>query len=34
MKDIKGYEGQYAITKDGRVWSYKTEKFLSPVDNG
>lgn len=23
MKDIKGYEGLYAITKDGRVWRYK-----------
>lgn len=22
MKDIPGYEGLYAITEDGRVWSY------------
>ena len=22
MKDIAGFEGQYAITTDGRVWSY------------
>jgi hypothetical protein len=22
MKDIKGFEGLYAITKDGRIWSY------------
>jgi hypothetical protein len=22
MKDIPGYEGLYAVTKDGRVWSY------------
>lgn len=22
MKDISGYEGKYAITKDGKVWSY------------
>ncbi len=22
MKDIKGWEGKYAITKDGKVWSY------------
>lgn len=22
MMDIKGFEGQYAITNDGRVWSY------------
>ena len=30
MKDIVGYENQYAITEDGKVWSYKTKKFLSP----
>ena len=28
MKDIKNYEGIYAITEDGRVWSYKYSKFL------
>lgn len=22
MKDIKGFEGLYAVTRDGRVWSY------------
>lgn len=22
MKDIPGYEGRYAITEDGKVWSY------------
>ena len=22
MRDIKGYEGKYAITRDGKVWSY------------
>jgi len=22
MKDIKGYEGLYAVTEDGKVWSY------------
>lgn len=30
MKDIKGYEGLYAITSCGRVWSYRSKKFLSP----
>ena len=30
MKDIKGYEGLYAVTKDGQVWSYKSKKFLKP----
>ena len=30
MKDIKGYEELYAITSCGKVWSYKSKKFLSP----
>ena len=34
MIDIKGYEGEYAITSCGRVWSYKSKKFLSFNDNG
>ena len=29
MKDIKGYEGLYAVTSCGRVWSYKSKKFLA-----
>jgi plasmid maintenance system antidote protein VapI len=33
-KDIEGYEGLYAITVDGRVWSYRSNKFLSPADDG
>lgn len=28
LKDIKGYEGLYAITEDGRVWSYLRNKWL------
>ena len=28
MKDIKGYEGLYAITSCGKVWSYRSQKFL------
>ena len=31
MRDIVGYEGEYAITGDGRVWSYKRKKFLKPM---
>ena len=31
MKDIKGYEGLYAITSCGKVWSYRAQKFLKPV---
>ena len=28
MKDIPNFEGLYAITEDGQVWSYKRKKFL------
>lgn len=31
MKDIKNYEGLYAITSCGKVWSYRKKKFLEPV---
>ena len=34
MKDIKNYEGLYAITPEGEVWSYRRKKFLTPRDNG
>lgn len=34
MKDIHGYEGLYAITMTGRVWSYRNKKFLKPGNNG
>ena len=34
MKDIKGYEGLYAVTSCGKVWSYKYKKFLKPGANG
>ena len=27
LKDIKGFEGLYAITEDGRVWSYSSNKW-------
>ena len=30
MKDIKNYEGLYAITSCGKVWSYRSKKFLKP----
>lgn len=26
MKDIKGFEGLYAVTEDGRVWSYPKDR--------
>ena len=31
MKDIKGYEGLYAITPEGEVYGYKRRRFLKPV---
>ena len=31
MKDIKNFEGLYAITSCGKVWSYKNNKFLTPI---
>lgn len=33
MKDIVGYEGKYAITPDGKVWSYKRNRYLKGVVN-
>lgn len=33
MKDIKNYEGLYAITPEGEVWSYKNKRFLRPQAN-
>lgn len=30
MRDIPGYEGLYAATSCGRIWSYRTKKFLKP----
>lgn len=34
MVDIKGYEGLYAITEDGKVWSYRSHKYLKPQTVG
>ena len=33
MKDIIGYEGLYAVTSCGKVYSYKSKKFLKPQKN-
>lgn len=30
MRDIPGYEGLYAATSCGRIWSYRAKKFLKP----
>lgn len=34
MKDVKDYEGLYGITSCGKVYSYKSKKFLKPISNG
>ena len=31
MKDVKNYEGLYAVTSCGKVWSYKSKMFLKPM---
>ena len=28
MRDVVGYEGLYAVTSCGKVWSYKNKEFL------
>lgn len=33
MRDIKGYEGLYAVTSCGKVYSYKSKRFLNPYLN-
>lgn len=30
IKDIPGFEGLYACDTKGQIWSYYTNKFLSP----
>lgn len=34
IKEIKGYEGIYAITSTGRVWSCRRNKWLAPFYTG
>lgn len=33
MRDVKGFEGLYAVTSCGRVYSYKRKRFLQPYLN-
>lgn len=28
MVDVKNYEGLYAVTEDGQVWSYRRQRFM------
>ena len=30
MRDVKDYEGLYAVTSCGKIWSYRNERFLTP----
>lgn len=30
MRDIPGFEGEYAATSCGKIWSHKSQRFLSP----
>lgn len=34
MRDIKGYEGLYAVTSCGKVWSYRRKIFMKPQVSG
>ena len=34
MKDVQNYEGLYAVTSCGKVYSYKSKKFLKPRKGG
>ena len=31
MKDIKGFERKYAITREGKVWSHRNKRFLKLI---
>ena len=33
MKDVVGYEGLYAVTSCGKVYSYRNKRFLTPWVN-
>lgn len=33
MKDITGYEGLYAVTSCGKIWSYRSKSFLKSCDD-
>lgn len=34
MKELKNIDESYAVSKDGRVWSYKTNRWLKPAVTG
>ena len=34
MRDIKDYEGLYAATSCGKIFSYRSKRFLKPRNLG
>lgn len=34
MKDILGFEGKYAVTEEGQVYSYRMKRFVKPWKDG
>lgn len=34
MRDIKNYEGLYAVTSCGKVWSYRSNRFMKLTGDG
>ena len=32
MKQVFGFEGQYSVTRDGKVYSHKRNRFLTPMN--
>lgn len=34
MKDVKGFEGRYAVDRDGNIYSHITKKWLKPQKRG
>lgn len=34
LKEINGFEGRYAVSADGKVWSYLSKRYLKACDNG
>lgn len=34
MKDIPGYEGKYAVDEEGNVYSYISQRYLTPMNCG
>ena len=33
LKEVKGFEGLYSASDDGRIWSHRQKKFMKPSTN-